>query len=163
MNRFRRLLGPCLGALLMAFSAAQAQEKPRIGYVYPAGGRQGTTFQVTLGGQYLPGITRIHFTGKGIEASGIKVTPIRPDDSPIGKRLDTLESQKGQKDAATLKEIAELQREVSRYLRVHHRSRQQLPISETAVFQIILAADAGPGVREMRVETAAGFSTPLRF
>lgn len=33
--------------------AAIAQERPRIGYVFPAGGRQGTTFLVTVGGQFL--------------------------------------------------------------------------------------------------------------
>ncbi len=106
MNRSRRLLGPCLGALLSitAFSAAQGQEKPRIGYVYPAGGRQGATFQVTLGGQFLRNITRIHFSGTGVEASGIKAMPLRPDYTPMLNRLNTL-YQKGQKDAATLKEI----------------------------------------------------------
>ncbi len=34
-------------------AAAHAQNIPRIGYVYPAGGQQGTTVQVRLGGQGL--------------------------------------------------------------------------------------------------------------
>ncbi len=34
-------------------SSAWAQDRPRIGYVFPAGGRQGTTFLVTVGGQFL--------------------------------------------------------------------------------------------------------------
>ena len=38
------------------FRLAQ-QQAPHIGYVYPAGGRQGTTFQVTVGGQFLDGVT----------------------------------------------------------------------------------------------------------
>ena len=33
-----------------------AASEPRIGYVYPAGGQQGTTFEVTVGGQFLDGI-----------------------------------------------------------------------------------------------------------
>ena len=41
----------------MLAPAAQAQNAPHIGYVYPAGGRQGTTFQVVIGGQFPSGIT----------------------------------------------------------------------------------------------------------
>ena len=43
------------GVLAMA-SAAQAQPRPYIGFVYPAGGQQGTTFQIRLGGQNLNGL-----------------------------------------------------------------------------------------------------------
>jgi hypothetical protein len=38
-------------------SVVQAQNSPRIGYVYPAGGRQGDTFQVKIGGRYLDGVS----------------------------------------------------------------------------------------------------------
>jgi len=41
---------------------------PRIGYVYPAGGQQGTTFTVTVGGQFLEGVTEAQFFGGGISA-----------------------------------------------------------------------------------------------
>ncbi|MEK7706423.1 MAG: hypothetical protein AAB380_00300, partial [Verrucomicrobiota bacterium] len=37
------------GLVALAFAViARAQPTPRIGYVYPAGGRQGATFQVTI-------------------------------------------------------------------------------------------------------------------
>ena len=38
----------------------------RIGYVYPAGGRQGTTFQVTIGGQNLDGAAEVFVSGGGV-------------------------------------------------------------------------------------------------
>jgi len=44
------VLLPAWVCLLMLVPAVQAQNAPHIGYVYPAGGRQGTTFQVVVGG-----------------------------------------------------------------------------------------------------------------
>ena len=39
-----------LVAALFCASLAEAQNIPHLGYAYPAGGRQGTTFQVVVGG-----------------------------------------------------------------------------------------------------------------
>ena len=46
-------------ALVICAGSAWAQRSgrdPYSGYVYPAGGRQGTSFQVTVGGQNLRGV-----------------------------------------------------------------------------------------------------------
>jgi hypothetical protein len=48
--------------------AAQAQVRPYIGFVYPAGGQQGTTFQIKLGGQGLEDVNRVFLTGSGVTA-----------------------------------------------------------------------------------------------
>lgn len=48
--------------------AVQAQQHPYIGYVYPAGGQQGTTFQVRLGGQTLDGLNGAVISGNGVSA-----------------------------------------------------------------------------------------------
>jgi hypothetical protein len=55
-------------AMLAIASAATAQPPPYIGYVYPAGGQQGTTVRVKLGGQNLDGANGVIFTGKGVSA-----------------------------------------------------------------------------------------------
>ena len=51
-----RIIRSCSIAILMSMTVAgitSAQEdNPHIGYVYPAGGQQGTTFEVLLGGQH---------------------------------------------------------------------------------------------------------------
>ncbi len=60
-----------LTASFVAWSQT-AQRTPHIGYLYPAGGRQGTTFQVIVGGQYLPGTTKVHITGEGVSAKVIQ-------------------------------------------------------------------------------------------
>ena len=45
-------------------AAAQVPQRgARIGYVYPAGGQQGTTVRLTLGGQFLNDIGRVTFSG----------------------------------------------------------------------------------------------------
>jgi hypothetical protein len=62
-------------AMLAAASAATAQPRPYIGYVYPAGGQQGTTFRIKLGGQNLDGVDGVAITGKG--ASGTVVEYLR--------------------------------------------------------------------------------------
>ena len=48
--------------------SALAQPRPYIGFVYPAGGQQGTTFQIRLGGQGLDDVNAVLVTGTGVTA-----------------------------------------------------------------------------------------------
>lgn len=51
---------------------AQSNERiPRIGYAYPAGGQQGTRFEIVVGGQYLRGIEGVHVSGEGVMATSV--------------------------------------------------------------------------------------------
>lgn len=61
----QRALLAVAAALTMA-SAASAQVRPYLGYVYPAGGQQGTTVRIKLGGQNLDGVDDLIVTGKGV-------------------------------------------------------------------------------------------------
>ncbi|MEI6499776.1 MAG: hypothetical protein WCP21_01990 [Armatimonadota bacterium] len=57
------LLAACLGA-------AWAQTNgPHIGYLYPAGGQQGTTFRMVVGGQLLAGADEAYVSGQGVRVS----------------------------------------------------------------------------------------------
>jgi hypothetical protein len=52
--------------------------EPHIGYLYPAGGQQGTVIQITAGGQYLNGAQDVYITGKGVIGSVVKyIRPLR--------------------------------------------------------------------------------------
>jgi len=51
-----------------------AAGEPHIGYLYPAGGQQGTVVQVTVGGQYLGGTASAHLTGDGVHVAFLKHT-----------------------------------------------------------------------------------------
>ncbi|MDR0869756.1 MAG: PPC domain-containing protein [Planctomycetaceae bacterium] len=45
---------------------AQQRQQPKIGYVYPAGGQQGTTFRVILGGRQVARSTGVFVSGNGV-------------------------------------------------------------------------------------------------
>ena len=66
-------------ALVVALAAvpARAQLTPNVGYVYPAGGRQGTTLTVAIGGQWLEKTERVMITGEGVKAEIVEY--IEPD------------------------------------------------------------------------------------
>jgi len=49
--------------------AAPAKREPHIGYLFPAGGRRGSTFDVIVGGQMLRGAADVYISGKGVHAS----------------------------------------------------------------------------------------------
>ena len=59
-----------IAGLLAAAPAtwAQSKSKPYIGYVFPAGGQQGTTVQVRLGGQRIDDVSGAVVSGKGVQA-----------------------------------------------------------------------------------------------
>jgi len=65
--------------LLVLFApVVRAQNAPHIGYVYPAGGRQGTTFLATVGGQFPSGITNFAMVLDGNLAPAKVVAYDRP-------------------------------------------------------------------------------------
>jgi len=67
MSRFKGL--PILGpAILVASASSVLAQNQYIGYVYPAGGQQGTTFSIRLGGQRLTYASGVVVTGEGVSA-----------------------------------------------------------------------------------------------
>ena len=64
--------------------AAQAQVRPYIGFVYPAGGQQSTTFQIKLGGQGLEGVDQAFVTGPGVTARLLEYDrPLNPQETTL--------------------------------------------------------------------------------
>ncbi len=58
-----------LAILGMATQVLGQQRTSQIGYVYPAGGRQGSTFELVVAGQFLSGADKILVSGSGIQAT----------------------------------------------------------------------------------------------
>lgn len=54
--------------LLVLFSMNIYSQKMSIGYVYPAGGQRGTTFDIEIGGLNVQKATGVYFSGDGIKA-----------------------------------------------------------------------------------------------
>ncbi len=65
MSSFQRLPILALAILVAAASSARAQSQ-YIGFVYPAGGQQGTTFPIRLGGQGLAQVSGVVVSGEGV-------------------------------------------------------------------------------------------------
>ena len=187
MNLSRWVAIPALAACLVASSAQAQQAMPRVGYVSPAGGRQGTTFEVMVGGQYLDGVTRAFVSGDGVDAKVVDYfKPVmRGQFSSLRGKLQQLLQKKsappqpvarrGAQDgsqtstnvvlktawtAADERSLADVRRKLGILL------RGQLPvpaIGETVALEITMAPDAEPGKREVRLETPKGLTNPLAF
>ena len=67
-----------LALLVVTAWGQQVASEPHIGYLYPAGGQQGTVIQITAGGQFLRGVTGVYISGQGVRASVIQyIRPLR--------------------------------------------------------------------------------------
>jgi hypothetical protein len=150
---------------------------PRIGYAYPAGGQQGTTFTVAVGGQYLNGVTEAIISGGGVQAKVInydrpptpkEATELREKAQQLVEKRAAAQSTGPAGSVATArpvwtaedeKMLAELRTKLANRL-----NRQANPaIAETATLQVSLAPGTPPGQRELRLMTPTGLSNPIVF
>ena len=161
MSPFRGHAISGLALLLMVAPSVQAQQfTPRIGYVYPAGGRQGTTFQVAVGGQYLSNTNNAYVSGTGVQAEVVEYNRPLAQKEFTDLREKLQELQKKEKDAETLKQIAEIRAKILK----NPPNRQGNPaIAETVTLKVTMAADAEPGQREIRLAAPVGLTNPLLF
>jgi len=139
-------------------AAAAQSSAPHIGYIYPAGARTGTTTRVILGGQFLDGVTNARVSGAGVHARVIEhVKPVTQKQlTDFRDRLKEL--QKMRKDAAVLKEMADIRNRVMTF------GRSMTPaIAERVTVEVALDAAAPAGDREIRLVTPNGLSNPLLF
>lgn len=154
------LLLAAAAALAPAHAAwAQQRTAPEIGYVYPAGGQAGTTFEVAVGGQNLGDANAVHLSGSGVKATIIEVVkPVMPGQaSTLRERLQEL--MQGSKDANAFREIDDIRKKLAIFL----KKPASPAIAETVRLRIDVAPDAEAGPRELRLETPAGLSNPRTF
>ena len=86
----------CLMILLVAPGAPAQEREPHLGYVYPGGGRRGTTFEATLGGQYLQGAKGVLISGLGVRAEVLdhKKPPTKGQFNRLRQKLQELRKQR---------------------------------------------------------------------
>ena len=95
------LLGPGAGSGDAAEPVTRLAPRtaPHAGYVFPAGGRAGTRFRVSVGGQRLRSANAVHVTGEGVTGSvQLWFPPARPLDgatlyayAELERRIDATE------------------------------------------------------------------------
>ncbi len=143
----------------MAFAQQPQTRETRIGFVYPAGGRPGTTFTITVGGQYLEATTNAFVSGTGVRAVVLdqseNLSPKQVND--LRERQDQLRKEKKTPDVT--RELLE----IAKKLDLYQKRRATPAIGERVTLQITIAPDAEPGDRELRLLSRAGLSNPLVF
>jgi hypothetical protein len=195
MTNLRRL---ALAAALLGLASlaplargAGSEREPSLGYAYPAGGRQGTTVRVTVGGRNLRGAIAAHVTGRGVRASVVgQAGPgalLKPEAlRAIGDRLRGLSraalARGKRREAAPppgrpegdapipdhpfLRGLEEMSvrelRKVREFFFDPTRREQASPlVAESVELELAIDAGAPPGERELRVETREGLSNPI--
>jgi Bacterial pre-peptidase C-terminal domain len=152
-----------IAALLVALAAApmQAQQNlPHAGYAYPAGGRQGETVRVSIGGQFLERTTNVYVSGRGIQAKVVEaIKPLTPKQiNDLRERLEELRKTKP-KDADTVKEMLAIRDKLNDF-----QNRRANPVlADKVTLQISIASDAELGQWELRLAAPNGLSNPLVF
>jgi len=164
-----------------------------IGYVYPAGGQQGTTFQVRVGGQRLDGVHGAIVSGTGVTARIVEY--LRPlnnqEEQLVREQLQKLKRARKTGETAsttpmmasemtmTMMAAADTGKQArpstgtsereEMIARIEKRlsERVQTPacasIATLVIVEVTIAPDAPPGERELRLVTLTGVSNPLRF
>ena len=171
-------------AVTPAARAQRFRQPPRVGYVYPAGGQQGQTIDVTVGGQFFANASNVTIAGEGIAAEvteyhrplrGKELTTIRDVFQKARQKAREQNKGKWPSRLAILRHIREMARQkgitdqqiaaFNEFRRRRSDPKYQLnpQLSESLTVRITIADDAAPGPRELRVTTPRGVSNPLRF
>ena len=165
-----------LAALLAGGMIARAQG-PHIGYIYPAGGRQGTTVEATVGGQYISGVSEVYISGKGIHAEVLRYTraisqgtinDLRDKQREMSQsdgllkyraseQFEQMAMQAGIMDPSS-DGFSALQRSLN-----DPKRQPNAQLGETVKLRITFDADAEVGKREMRLKSAEGYTNPIYF
>ena len=166
MARRSGLKSALLAASLAFAFTAWAQNAPHIGYVYPAGGRQGTTFLATVGGQFPSGFTNFAVVMDGNLAQTKVVgydRPLKPmEQQALKEELTQFQEKRKSGGRLTETELYRLE-QIKRLLMQFGRRPANPAISEFMTLQLSLAANLAPGDHEIRVRTLGGLSNPLKF
>jgi hypothetical protein len=156
-------------------SLANAQVRPSIGYVYPAGGKQGTTFAIRLGGQGLDNVHAVLISGAGVTARVVEyrrrlnpqevqllreqVRELKDAGSSTSPGESTAAHSTGHGAEEKARLIARMAGRIAEFVPVPASAS----ISNIVLAEVTLAADAQPGPRELRLVTPRGATNPLPF
>ena len=150
--------------LAMVALASAATREPHIGYIYPAGGRQGTTFEAVIGGFNLNEATEVRFSGTGITAEIVKqerqITPAQQQQ--LKEKLAQFQEQRRAGTPLTpdqQKSAAEIVDTLTRF----GRRLANPSLGEFVTLRVTIAQDAAPGEREIRLRVRSGLSNPRLF
>ena len=188
---WRKLLWLAVIGLAVLTPGARAQ-RPYIGFVYPAGGQQGTTVQVRFGGQGMEQVSAILISGAGVTVKSSECFR-RLENPDINILTDQLKDLKRSQPASAAMMMAPMSPEpammsmmnsgataavmgegagaatsnliveIEKRIRDFVQTPASLALAAITVAEFEIAPDAPPGEREIRLVTARGISNPLIF
>jgi hypothetical protein len=159
-------------SILLTAVSVVGQQMPHLAYVYPAGGRVGSTFDVVIGGQFLLTTSNAFFTGEGIQAIVKECTrPMNQKEfNELRDRLKVLQdkfqaTRKGNNGTnvwtgADGKEMAEIRDKILK----NPPNRAANPaMIDTLTVKVTVATNAWLGEHEVRLASRGALSNPLKF
>lgn len=154
-----RALFAWLGAVIFPSCLWAQVSPPDLGFVCPAGGRNGTTFEVKLGGQHLDGASDVIVSGDGVTAKIVNFQrPLNQREiGALRRELQTLEDKKD-KTSDDRKKMQELRKKIA-----PPAIRPTPAVAELVTLEVTIEAKARPGVRHLRVVATTGLSNPIAF
>jgi hypothetical protein len=167
MNRLRTIV-----FFLLPAGSVFAQQPPHLAYVYPAGGKVGTTFQITVGGQFLMTVSNAFITEPGVSATVLDHNrPMNQKDfNALRDRFKVLQEhfQATRRGGSvtniwTAADAAEREQIRAKILRNPPNRTANPAMMDRVTIKISIATNAAPGEHEIRLATPNALSNPLRF
>ncbi|MCM8760264.1 MAG: hypothetical protein NC832_00880, partial [Candidatus Omnitrophica bacterium] len=172
-NGYQKLILPAYILFAVALYPQIAGRGPSIGYVYPAGGQQGSVIQIAVGGQNLQDVLNAYITGDGVIVK--KVVHISPLNArqrqELQRRINNLrrkyrglppEPSKTSPQEPPIKfpphpllenldnlTPKQLQKVVEIFLMPFRRLQRKISIQEIVLVDIEIIPSATPGNREL--------------
>lgn len=169
--------------VLAGICEAQQSRDPDIAYAYPAGGKQGTAVDVTVGGQFLEGITAGEVSGGGVSVAVTGYSKPLPQkrfnefrETLAEHRKQEMESMamepnKGRKgkeaDITPVLQEAGATDEEIRLFRIMQKQKgdpkrqDNKQLAETVTLRLEISPDAPKGPRTLRLFGKSGITNPV--
>jgi len=171
-----------LMSLLPGNARAQITQTTHIGYVYPAGGQTGTSFEVVLGGKGMQKVEDIRISGSGVQAAFVQhianykrklqeqLRVVKQQNSGNAKQIEKSKERKfgpvpEHEIYTRLEELSTREfQQVAIKFQTKERVQRNRELDELVILRINIDPNARPGMRELRLLTrGGGASNPLRF
>jgi len=171
-----------LAVAALVCSSAMAQRGPRdphLAYAFPAGAQQGTSYDITLGGQHLENANEAYISGEGAEVEILswyrpltrgEYNKLRMALGDARKQLVEQRKKSGKKGGPSEEEVAmeagvtaEQLRQMEIF-RERDRDKKRQPndqLEEEVTLRLTVADDAEPGKRELRLLSDTSMSNPI--
>ncbi|MDR1960529.1 MAG: PPC domain-containing protein [Planctomycetaceae bacterium] len=176
-----------ISAILFCFLTVfvSAQERTKIGYVYPAGGQQGTALTVLVGGRQIAGAAGVLVSGNGVRGRVLHGYPsLRINNTDMNTARQIYNRARKLEEGTELSLTSEETVVLDKFLyldKLNHPAAEDLQLiyyeyfsqrpdkkpketlAQGVLIEITIDSDAEPGERELRLAGNNFLTKPVRF